>query len=88
MRFELHEEDPNVNIMLWSGIMTRHEIGKYHEEITWVRKDPTKELEFGLLRRPSWKLREASSIPPLQEVRTDWSQKWTHQCSLHSWRHA
>ena len=43
---------------------------------------------WNVLRRHSWKLRRASQMPPLQEVKTDGSQKWTHQCSLHSWGHA
>jgi len=48
MRSELHEEDPSVNIVFRSGIMTRDDKGEQPEESTCVRKAPTKELEFDL----------------------------------------
>jgi len=48
MRFELHEEDPNVNIVLQSGITTGDDKGKQPEDSTWVRKAPKKEPEFDL----------------------------------------
>lgn len=50
MRFEPHEEDPNVNIVLWSGIMTGDEKGKQPKESTWVCKAPMKEPKFNLER--------------------------------------
>lgn len=50
MRSELCEEDPNVNMMLRSGVTTREDKGKQPEEYTWVRKAPTKEPEFDLER--------------------------------------
>ena len=44
MRFEPCEEDPNVNIMLGSGIATTgDDKGKQPEESAWVHKAPTKE---------------------------------------------
>jgi len=48
MRFELREEDPIVNIVLWSGITTGDDKGKRPEESTLVQKAPTKEQEFDL----------------------------------------
>jgi len=48
MRFAPCEEDPNVNIMLRSGIMTRDDKVKQPEESAWVRKAPTKKPEFDL----------------------------------------
>ena len=48
MRSEPHEEDPNVNIVLRSGIMTRDDKGKQLEDSTLVRKAPTKEVELYL----------------------------------------
>ena len=50
MRFELREEDLNVNIVLRSGITMGDEKGKQPEESAWVHKAPTKELEFDLER--------------------------------------
>ena len=47
MRFE-PEEDSNVNMMLKSGVTTGNDKGKQSEEGAWVRKAPTKELEFDL----------------------------------------
>lgn len=50
MTSEPREEDPNVNILLQSGITTRDDKGKQPEESTWVCKAPTKEPEFDLER--------------------------------------
>jgi len=50
MRSEPREEDPNVNIVLWSGITTGEDKGKQPEDSTWVRKAPMKEAEFDLER--------------------------------------
>ena len=46
MRSEQRKEDPNVNIVLRSGIMTRDDKGKQPEESAWVHKAPIKEPEF------------------------------------------
>ena len=48
MRAEPREEDPNVNIMLRSGITTGDDKGKQTEESGWVRKAPEKEVGFDL----------------------------------------
>ena len=48
MRSEPHEEDPNVNMVLQSGVTTREDKGTQPEEDTWVFKVPTKEPEFDL----------------------------------------
>lgn len=50
MRSKPQKEDPNVNIVLRSGITTGDYKGKQSEESTWVRKSPTKEPEFDLQR--------------------------------------
>jgi len=50
MRFEPHEEDPNVNMMLRSDATIGEYKGKQPEEDTWVRKAPAKEPEFDLKR--------------------------------------
>ena len=50
MRSELCEEDPNVNIVLRSGITIGDDKGKQPKESAWVHKAPTKELEFDLER--------------------------------------
>ena len=50
MRFELREEDPNVNMMLRSIMTMGEDKGKKTEENTWVRKAPAKEPEFDLER--------------------------------------
>ena len=44
----LREEDPNVNIVLRSGIKIVDDKGKHPEDSTWVHKAPTKEAEFDL----------------------------------------
>ena len=44
------QHDPNVNIVLRSGITTRDDKGKQLEDSTWVRKALTKEAEFDLER--------------------------------------
>ena len=48
MRSESREEDPNINIVLRSGITKGNDKGKQPEDNTWVCKAPMKELEFGL----------------------------------------
>ena len=48
MWVEPHEEDPNVNIVLQSGITMGDDKGKQPEDITWVRKAPKKEAKFDL----------------------------------------
>lgn len=48
MRSETREEDPNVNMILRSGVTTWEDKENQHEEDTWVRKDPVKEPEFDL----------------------------------------
>ena len=50
MRSKPHEEDPNVNIVLRSGIMTGDDKDKQPKDSTWVRKAPAKEVEFDLER--------------------------------------
>ena len=50
MRSGLCEEDPNMNIVLRSGIITGDEKGKQLEDSTWVHKAPMKEPEFDLER--------------------------------------
>lgn len=48
MRVGPHEEDPKVNIVLWSGVMIGEDKGKQPEEWEWVRKAPKKEIGFDL----------------------------------------
>jgi len=48
MRAKPHKEDPNVNIMLRSRIMTGDDKGKQPEEDGWVSKVPYKEVGFDL----------------------------------------
>jgi len=48
MRSELHEEAPNVNMMLRSGMTTSDDKGKQPEESAWVHKAPIKEPKFDL----------------------------------------
>jgi len=48
MRYAPCEEDPNVNIVLRSGIMIEDDKGKQPKESAWVRKAPTKEPESDL----------------------------------------
>ena len=48
MRFEPREEDPNVNIVLRSGIAMGDDKGKQPKDNTWVRKAREKEAEFDL----------------------------------------
>jgi len=50
MRSEPHEEDPNVNMILRSGMTIREDKGKQPKEDTWVRKAPTKEPRIDLNR--------------------------------------
>jgi len=50
MRSELHKEDPNVNIVLLSGITMGDDKDKQPEDSTWVYKALTKEVEFDLER--------------------------------------
>jgi len=48
MRSEPPDEDPNVNILLRSGISARDDKGKQPKDSAWVRKALTKEVEFDL----------------------------------------
>ena len=48
MRVEPREEDPKVNIMLWSGMKTREDRGKQPVEGEWVHRAPKKEIGFDL----------------------------------------
>lgn len=48
MRVEHQEEDPNVNIVLWSGVVTGEDKGKKPKEIEWVCKALEKEVRFDL----------------------------------------
>ena len=48
IRSKPREEDPNVNIMLRSGIATRDDKGKQLEDSTWVFKAWMKEPELDL----------------------------------------
>ena len=48
MRSKLREEDPNVNIVLRSGIAMDDDKAKQPEDIAWVHKAPMKEAEFDL----------------------------------------
>ena len=48
IRYEPCEEDPNVNIVLRSGITIGDDKGKQPEDNTWVHKAPMKEVEFDL----------------------------------------
>lgn len=48
IRVEPNEEDPNVNIMLRSGLTIGDDKGKQPEEDGWVRKAPKKEISFDL----------------------------------------
>lgn len=45
MRFEPREEDPNVNILLQSGIAMGDDKGKQLEDNSWFRKALAKETE-------------------------------------------
>jgi len=48
MRVEPREEDPKVNIVLWSGTTTSEDKGKQPEEGEWVRKSLEIETMFYL----------------------------------------
>ena len=48
MRVKPHKEEPNVDIILRSGIATRDDKGKKPEEGGWVRKAPKKGVGFDL----------------------------------------
>ena len=48
MKSEPREEDPNVNIVLQSGITIGDDKGKQPKESVWVCKAPTKEPKFDL----------------------------------------
>jgi len=50
MRSELCEEDPNVNIVLLSGIAMGDDKGKQPEDSAWVHNAPMKDAEFDLKR--------------------------------------
>ncbi len=45
MRFEPRDEDPNVNIVLRSGITTGDDKGKQPGKNGWFRKAPEKEFD-------------------------------------------
>lgn len=65
MRVESRKEDPNVNIVLQSGIATGDDKGKQLEDSASVHKAPEKEAEFDLehARRSSWKKARALLRP-------------------------
>lgn len=46
MRVEPHKEDPNVNIVLQSGITTDEDKGKQPEESEWYAKLQKRRLDF------------------------------------------
>lgn len=48
MRAKPYEEDPNVNIVLRSGMTIGKDKGKQPEENEWVHKSPEKEVGFDL----------------------------------------
>lgn len=48
MMAEPHKEDPNVNIVLHSGMTTGEDKGKQPEESEWVCKSLEKEVGFNL----------------------------------------
>lgn len=48
MRDEPREQDPNVNIMLRSGMTTSEDKEKQLEESEWIHKAPEKEVGFDL----------------------------------------
>jgi len=48
MRAEPHEEEPKINIMLWSGTTIGEDRGKQSAEGEWVCKAPAKETGFDL----------------------------------------
>lgn len=48
MKSEPHEGDPNLNIVLRSGMMTRNDNRKKLEDNTFVRKALAKEAKFHL----------------------------------------
>ena len=50
MSSEPRKEDPNVNIVLRSGIAMGNNKGKQPEDSAWVRKAPEKEVEFDFER--------------------------------------
>ena len=50
IRAEPHEEDPNVNIVLRSGMNISEDKGKQAEEGEWVCKATEKEVGFDLER--------------------------------------
>lgn len=50
MRVEPLDEDPNLNVMLRSGITTRDDNRKQSEENGWVHRAPQKEFGFDLER--------------------------------------
>ena len=71
MRSESCEEDPNVNMMLRSGITMSDVKGKEPEENVWVQKAPTKEPEFDLecVKETFMEAKKSFARPPLQRVR-------------------
>jgi len=76
MRYEPRDEDPNVKIVLRSGIMTRDENGKQLEDSSWVHKALTKEVDFDLEHAKETFMEAKKRLPlmpPLQEAKTDQS---------------
>ena len=63
MRSEALEEGPNVNIVLWSGIVIGDDKGKQLEESEWVRKVPEKEVGFDLERAKETFMEAKKSFP-------------------------
>jgi len=67
MRSKPCEEDINVNILPRSGIIMGDDKGK-NEKIVLRFAKPRKKMPsliWSALRKPSWKLRRASLMPPL-----------------------
>ena len=86
MRFESHEEDLNVNMMLRSSMTTAMIKGSSQKKVRGFARLLQRNLNLikNVRRRHSWKLRRASQRPPLQVVRINQNQGWILQCSLGS----
>jgi len=63
MRSELCEDDPNVNIVLQSGITMGDDKGKRPTTSTWVRKALAKEAKFDLERARETFMEAKKSFP-------------------------
>ena len=83
MRLKLREEDPNINIVLRSGIIMGDDKGKQPEDSVWVRKAPAKEAEFDLehTHETFMEAKKSFTRPPLEEARIGLSRRWTLLCS-------